>query len=60
MNPAGNKRRKELERKEHQQHKAEKKEQRKREKEDRSKGLPPGVDPDIADIVPGPQPIPEE
>ncbi len=59
MQPRSNKRAKELARKERQQEKAAKREERKREKADR----PPtaeGEDPDIAGIVPGPQPIPEE
>jgi hypothetical protein len=49
------KRRKELARKEKQRQKAERREQRERERAQR----PPGqenVDPDIAGIVPGPQP----
>jgi hypothetical protein len=49
------KRRKELARKEKQRQKAEKKEQRERERAQRPEGLP-GEDPDIAGIVPGPQP----
>ncbi|HWM93359.1 MAG TPA: hypothetical protein VN493_21530 [Thermoanaerobaculia bacterium] len=53
------KRRKELARKEKQRQKAEKREQRERERAAR----PPGQedeDPDIAGIVPGPQPRDEE
>jgi hypothetical protein len=38
--------------------KDERREQRKKEKADRV--LPEGEDPDIAGIVPGPQPLPEE
>jgi len=59
FNPGSTKRQKEASRREHQQKKAERKEQRKREKETRGP-LAPGEDPDIAGIVPGPQPIPEE
>ena len=59
FNPGTTKRQKEASRREHQQKKAERKEQRKREKETRGP-LAPGEDPDIAGIVPGPQPIPEE
>ncbi len=57
FNPGATKRQKEAARREKQQKKNEKKEQRKREKEQRG-GLPPapGEDPDIAGIVPGPQP----
>jgi hypothetical protein len=60
FHPGATKRQKEASRREHQQKKAERKEQRKREKETRDKSSPGGVDPDIADIIPGPQPIPEE
>ncbi len=60
FHPGATKRQKEASRREHQQKKAERKEQRKREKEDRDRSTPPGVDPDIAGIIPGPQPIPEE
>lgn len=58
-NPSINKRIKERQRQERQREKAAKREQRKLEKADR----PPveaGVDPDIAHIVPGPQPLPED
>lgn len=51
------KRRKELARKERQKQKAERRDIRDREKGDRQ--IAPGEDPDIAGIVPGPQPIPE-
>ncbi len=59
FNPGSTKRQKEASRREHQQKKAERKEQRKREKDTRGP-LAPGEDPDIAGIVPGPQPISEE
>lgn len=52
------KRRKELARKEKQREKAERKEQREREKAARPRGE--GEDPDIAGIVPGPQPRNED
>ena len=58
-NNAFEKRKKELARKEHQRQKAERRAIREREKADR----PPGEeqeDPDIAGIVPGPQPPPTE
>lgn len=59
-NPSVTKRQKERARAEKQREKAMKKQQRKYEK-DRAPGEenPPGVDPDIAHIVPGPQPPPE-
>jgi hypothetical protein len=60
FHPGATKRQKEASRREHQQKKAERKDQRKREKETRDKNSPAGVDPDIADIIPGPQPIPED
>jgi hypothetical protein len=53
------KRQKELARLEHKKEKAAKAQERKREKEARPKDAD-GIDPDIAHIVPGPQPIPEE
>ena len=52
------KRRKELARKERQKQKAERKDIRDRERADRV--VQDGEDPDIAGIVPGPQPPPEE
>jgi hypothetical protein len=58
-NPTMNKRLKERQRQEKQREKAAKREQRKNEKVDRPAG-DTGVDPDIAHIVPGPQPIPDE
>jgi hypothetical protein len=58
MNPSVQKRQKERERQERQRAKAE---QRKQRREDKAK-LPTndsGEDPDIAGIIPGPQPLPE-
>jgi len=54
-----NKRLKERQRQEKQREKAAKRIERKSEKADRPAGEA-GVDPDIAHIVPGPQPIVEE
>ncbi|WP_242395605.1 hypothetical protein [Anaeromyxobacter oryzisoli] len=57
FNPGATKRQKEAARREYRQKKGEKKELRKREKAERSKTpVAPGVDPDIAGIIPGPQP----
>ena len=57
FNPGSTKRQKEASRRDHQRKKDERKEQRKREKEVRDQQpQEPGVDPDIAGIVPGPQP----
>lgn len=59
MNPSLQKRQKERQRQEKQREKAEKKKQRREDKAT----LPPlanGEDPDIAGIVPGPQPVLEE
>ena len=53
--PGATKRLKELARQQKQREKAEKREQRKREKAERP-APQEGVDPDIAGIVPGPQP----
>jgi hypothetical protein len=58
MNPGVNKRQRERERQEHQKAKAEKRAQRRDEKVTKV-GLD-GEDPDIAGIIPGPQPLPEE
>ena len=55
MNPSLNKRQKERERQERQKAKAEKKKARREEKATRAPGAE-GEDPDIAGIVPGPQP----
>jgi len=61
FNPGSTKRQKEAARREKQKKKDERREQRKREKEERGQNpLSPGEDPDIAGIVPGPQPIPED
>ena len=54
MQPRSNKRQKELARLERRKEKDERREQRKRERADRV--VPEGEDPDIAGIVPGPQP----
>ncbi len=58
FNPGATKRQKEAARRDKQRRKGEKREQRKREKSDRPGGSPlaPGEDPDIAGIIPGPQP----
>jgi len=58
--PTGEKRRKERARQEKKRDKAEKREQRKAEREARSSRSDLDEDPDIAGIVPGPQPLPEE
>jgi hypothetical protein len=61
FNPGATKRQKEAARREYQQKKGERKEQRKQEKTNRPKDpLAPGEDPDIAGIIPGPQPKLEE
>jgi len=57
-NPGALKRQKELLRQQRQREKQEEREQRKKEKAERPP-LAPGEDPDIAGIVPGPQPPPE-
>ena len=54
------KRQKEQARAEKQREKAERREQRKQEKANRPAKGPEAEDPDIAGIVPGPQPIVEE
>ncbi len=54
------KRQKELARQEKRKEKEVKSQERKREKDGRSPRDPTTVDPDIAHIIPGPQPIPEE
>jgi hypothetical protein len=56
--PSFTKRQKELKRAEKRAKKEEKRQARKDDKGDRT-DLPEGVDPDIADIVPGPQPTAE-
>jgi hypothetical protein len=61
FNPGTTKRQKEAARRDYQSKKQEKKEQRKRDKEGQPPGsVGPGEDPDIAGIVPGPQPLPED
>jgi hypothetical protein len=59
FNPGATKRQKEAARRDYQRRKEEKKEQRKREKAEKAPGAP-GEDPDIAGIIPGPQPRLEE
>jgi hypothetical protein len=58
-NPSMNKRIKERQRQEKQREKAAKRSERKAEKDSRPKDES-GLDPDIAHIVPGPQPLPDE
>jgi hypothetical protein len=57
-NPGALKRQKELARQQRQREKQEEREQRKKDKADRPDS-PAGEDPDIAGIVPGPQPPPD-
>lgn len=57
-NPSVHKRQREMEQKERQHEKAELRKQRREARIHRTDG-PPGVDPDIAGIVPGPQPTME-
>jgi hypothetical protein len=58
MQGTGSKRQKEQSRLQHRQEKEAKRAEREKEKASRPPTAP-GVDPDIADIVPGPQPLPE-
>lgn len=58
-NPSFSKRKKELDRSQWQKEKAERRAQRQREKTEKGNGAE-GEDPDIAGIVPGPQPPLEE
>jgi hypothetical protein len=58
-NPSVNKRLKERNRQDKQKEKEAKREQRKQEKVPRAAGEG-GEDPDIAGIIPGPQPIPDD
>lgn len=58
-NPSVNKRQKERQRQERQREKTAKRDDRKRDKENNPVASTPGEDPDIAGIVPGPQPPPE-
>ncbi len=61
MRPPGpSKRQKELHRQEKQREKEARRDERRREKADRPVRNEQGEDPDIAGIVPGPQPLPEE
>jgi hypothetical protein len=61
FNPGATKRQKEAARRDKQRRKDEKRELRRREKADRpGTPLAPGEDPDIAGIIPGPQPIAED
>lgn len=55
-NPSINKRQKERQRQERQRDKAAKREERKRDKANQPNATTPGEDPDIAGIIPGPQP----
>ncbi len=59
MSISVNKRIKEKAREEKQADKAQRRQERRKEREQRV-SAPPGVDPDIADIVPGPQPPAED
>ena len=54
--PSGIKRLKELKRQDRQRDKEERKEQRRRSRDEERAQAPDGIDPDIAHIVPGPQP----
>jgi len=58
--PSAAKRQKERARQEKQKEKAERRAQRLADKEKKGEGGPAGEDPDIAGIVPGPQPLPPE
>ncbi len=58
--PSLEKRKKERARQDRKKDKAEKREQRKAEKQQRSDDGTPEEDPDIAGIIPGPQPLPEQ
>ena len=58
-NPSVNKRLKERQRQEKQREKAAKRQDRARDKANKPEG-PAGEDPDIAGIIPGPQPLPPE
>jgi hypothetical protein len=60
LNPGHLKRQKEARRAEKQREKDARREERKKEKSERPAGEDAGVDPDIAGIVPGPQPRLEE
>jgi hypothetical protein len=60
FNPGHLKRQKEAKRAEKQREKDARREERKREKSERGDRGDGGIDPDIAHIVPGPQPKPED
>lgn len=60
MQPRSNKRHRELARQDRQREKEARREERKRQKAERPATPEGGEDPDIAGIVPGPQPIPED
>jgi hypothetical protein len=59
QNPGALKRQKELARLEWQREKAAKRERRKKDKPEGGSSHDPESDPDLAGIVPGPQPLPE-
>src|SRR5262249_49429239 len=60
MNPGTTKRQREMARRQHQQEKSARKQQRQAEKAARLASVPEGEDPDLAGIVPGPQPLQDE
>lgn len=60
MQGRSTKRQKEMARQQKQREKDTKKAERKTEKEQRPARLPGDEDPDIAGIIPGPQPLPDE
>ena len=60
MQPGASKRQKELARAQKQKEKCEQRAQRKKVKSERPPRPEGAEDPDIAGIIPGPQPIPEE
>ncbi len=60
MNPSINKRQKERDRQERQRAKAERRKERRDARNSKTPATAPGEDPDIAGIVPGPQPPAEE
>jgi hypothetical protein len=60
MQVKSSKRQKEKERQEHQREKDARRAERRKEKSGRPKREPGAPDPDLAGIIPGPQPLPEE
>jgi len=60
MQPRSNKRQKELARQDRQREKDARREERKKQKSERPPRDEGAEDPDLAGIVPGPQPLPEE